>query len=38
LTEYEKIRQLAWTEYEKIEQSAFWKLFSVKRNRAKAWR
>jgi hypothetical protein len=38
LAEYRKIEQPAWAEYEKIEQTAFWKLFRLKKNRAKAWR
>ncbi len=49
LAEYEKICQLAWAEYEKICHQAraeynkichqaFWDLFAIPENRAKAWR
>ena len=38
LAEYEKIEGTAWAEYKKIEGTAFWKLFKIKKNRAKEWK
>ena len=47
--EYDKVRKLAWKEYDKVTKPAweeydnkiktlFWDLFSIKENRAKAWK